>query len=134
MKGCVMSIVDDKLAILAKKNADFSNVSSCSFTCHPSIKRKLFYSVLSDSYSILTHDILILRKKEPVLIVVICSVHQVKYREKFEKAKGQYKTVLDTPTNLHAKSVRILASEVRSRKHQKHDNYRYLLCNVYYCQ
>ncbi|XP_036830631.1 nebulin isoform X32 [Oncorhynchus mykiss] len=60
MKGCVMSIVDDKLAILAKKNADFSNV---------------------------------------------------KYREKFEKAKGQYKTVLDTPANLHAKSVRILASE-----------------------
>ncbi|XP_029567351.1 nebulin isoform X24 [Salmo trutta] len=60
MKGCVMSIVDDKLAILAKKNADFSNV---------------------------------------------------KYREKFEKAKGQYKIVLDTPANLHAKSVRILASE-----------------------
>ncbi|CAB1328633.1 unnamed protein product [Coregonus sp. 'balchen'] len=53
MKGCVMSIVDDKLAVLAKKNADFSNV---------------------------------------------------KYREKFEKAKGQYKTVLDTPANLHAKS------------------------------
>uniref|UniRef100_A0A8C7D9M4 Nebulin n=1 Tax=Oncorhynchus kisutch TaxID=8019 RepID=A0A8C7D9M4_ONCKI len=106
------------------------NVSSCSFTCHPSIKRKLLYSVLS--YSILTHDILILRKKEPVLIVVLCSVQQVKYREKFEKAKGQYKTVLDTPANLHAKSVRILASEVRSRKHQTHVNYRYLLCNVQY--
>eukprot|EP00063_Salmo_salar_P045975 XP_014020810.1 PREDICTED: nebulin isoform X4 [Salmo salar] len=60
MKGCVISIVDDKLAVLAKMNADLSNV---------------------------------------------------KYREKFEKAKGQYKTVLDTPTNLHAKSVRILASE-----------------------
>ncbi|CAB1347036.1 unnamed protein product [Coregonus sp. 'balchen'] len=60
MKGCVMSIVDDKLAVLAKMNADLSNV---------------------------------------------------KYREKFEKAKGQYKTVLDTPANLHAKSVRILASE-----------------------
>lgn len=73
-------------------------------------------------------------KEKPVLIAVLCSVHQVKYREKFEKAKGQYKIVLDTPANLHAKSVRILASEVRSRKHQKHDNYRYLLCNVYYCQ
>ncbi|KAM9485546.1 nebulin-like isoform 1-T1 [Salvelinus alpinus] len=60
MKGCVISIVDDKLAVLAKMNADLSNV---------------------------------------------------KYREKYEKAKGQYKTVLDTPTNLHAKSVRILASE-----------------------
>ncbi|XP_041724922.1 nebulin isoform X10 [Coregonus clupeaformis] len=60
MKGCVMSIVDDKLAVLAKMNADLSNV---------------------------------------------------KYREKFEKTKGQYKTVLDTPANLHAKSVRILASE-----------------------
>uniref|UniRef100_A0A674C0T8 Nebulin n=1 Tax=Salmo trutta TaxID=8032 RepID=A0A674C0T8_SALTR len=31
--------------------------------------------------------------------------------KKFEKAKGQYKIVLDTPANLHAKSVRILASE-----------------------
>uniref|UniRef100_A0A4W5P4G9 Nebulin n=1 Tax=Hucho hucho TaxID=62062 RepID=A0A4W5P4G9_9TELE len=40
-----------------------------------------------------------------------CVISIVDDNKKFEKAKGQYKTVLDTPTNLHAKSVRILASE-----------------------
>lgn len=37
---------------------------------------------------------------------------QVKYKDKYEKAKGQYMTVQDTPQILHAKSVRNLASEV----------------------
>lgn len=37
---------------------------------------------------------------------------QVKYKEKYEKAKGQYVPVKDTPQILHAKSVRTLASEV----------------------
>lgn len=37
---------------------------------------------------------------------------QVKYKEKYEKAKGQYVPVKDTPQILHAKSVRSLVSEV----------------------
>lgn len=36
----------------------------------------------------------------------------MKYKEKYEKAKGQYVPVKDTPQILHAKSVRALASEV----------------------
>lgn len=36
----------------------------------------------------------------------------MKYKDKYEKAKGQYMTVEDTPQILHAKSVRNLASEV----------------------
>ncbi|KAL0963985.1 hypothetical protein UPYG_G00316080 [Umbra pygmaea] len=68
MKGCVSSIVDDKLAVLAKQNSELSNV---------------------------------------------------KYKEKFEKAKGQYLTVLDTPAILHAKAVRILASESKYKQESK---------------
>lgn len=37
---------------------------------------------------------------------------QVKYKEKYEKAKGHYVPVKDTPQILHAKSVRTLVSEV----------------------
>lgn len=40
-------------------------------------------------------------------------VLQVKYKEKYEKAKGQYIAVHDTPQILHAKSVAKLVSEVR---------------------
>ena len=39
---------------------------------------------------------------------------QRKYRQKYEQGKGHYIPVLDTPQILHAKSVRILASEVRT--------------------
>ncbi|XP_028981654.2 nebulin isoform X6 [Esox lucius] len=45
----------------------------------------------------------------------------VKYREKFEKEKGQYLTVLDTPANLHAKAVRLLASESKYKLESKKD-------------
>jgi len=38
---------------------------------------------------------------------------QVKYKEKYEKSKGHYVPVLDTPQILHAKAVRSLVSEVR---------------------
>lgn len=37
---------------------------------------------------------------------------QVKYKEKYEKEKGHYMPVQDTPQILHAKAVRTLASEV----------------------
>lgn len=37
---------------------------------------------------------------------------QVKYKEKYEKTKGNYVPVLDTPQILHAKAVRSLVSEV----------------------
>lgn len=37
---------------------------------------------------------------------------QVKYKEKYEKEKGHYVPVKDTPQILHAKAVRTLASEV----------------------
>lgn len=36
----------------------------------------------------------------------------MKYKEKYEKAKGHYLPVQDTPQILHAKAVRTLASEV----------------------
>lgn len=36
----------------------------------------------------------------------------MKYKEKYEKAKGQYMVVHDTPQILHAKSVANLVSEV----------------------
>lgn len=39
---------------------------------------------------------------------------QVKYKEKYEKAKGHYVPVLDTPQILHSKAVRSLVSEVRT--------------------
>lgn len=39
-------------------------------------------------------------------------VLQVKYKEKYEKAKGQYIAVHDTPQILHAKSAGKLVSEV----------------------
>lgn len=39
---------------------------------------------------------------------------QVKYKLKYEKTKGHYVPVLDTPQILHAKAVRVLASEVKS--------------------
>lgn len=39
-------------------------------------------------------------------------VLQVKYKEKYEKARGQYIAVHDTPQILHAKSVAKLVSEV----------------------
>lgn len=37
---------------------------------------------------------------------------QVKYKQKYEKEKGHYVPVKDTPQILHAKAVRTLASEV----------------------
>lgn len=37
---------------------------------------------------------------------------QVKYKLKYEKEKGHYLPVSDTPQILHAKAVRTLASEV----------------------
>lgn len=40
------------------------------------------------------------------------TVLQVKYKEKYEKAKGHYVAVHDTPQILHAKSVANLVSEV----------------------
>ena len=40
---------------------------------------------------------------------------QVKYKEKYEKAKGHYLPVADTPQILHAKAVRSLVSEVRNQ-------------------
>jgi len=40
------------------------------------------------------------------------TVLQVKYKEKYEKAKGHYMAVHDTPQILHAKSVAKLVSEV----------------------
>lgn len=46
--------------------------------------------------------------------IVLISVFQVKYREKYEKAKGHYMPVMDTPQILHAKAVRTLTSEVRN--------------------
>lgn len=45
-------------------------------------------------------------------LIVDHTAPQVKYKEKYEKVKGQYIPVEDTPQILHAKSVRNLASEV----------------------
>lgn len=45
-------------------------------------------------------------------IIKINTALQVKYKEKYEKAKGHYVPVQDTPQILHAKAVRTLASEV----------------------
>lgn len=41
---------------------------------------------------------------------------QVKYKQKYEKEKGHYMPVQDTPQILHAKAVRTLASEVSFSK------------------
>lgn len=38
--------------------------------------------------------------------------HQIKYRQKYQEAKGHYHAVHDTPQILHAKSVAGLVSEV----------------------
>lgn len=48
------------------------------------------------------------------MLMVINVAVQVKYKEKYEKEKGQYVPVKDTPQILHAKSVRSLVSEVIS--------------------
>lgn len=40
----------------------------------------------------------------------------MKYKEKYEKEKGHYVPVQDTPQILHAKAVRTLASEVSFSK------------------
>lgn len=50
------------------------------------------------------------------LSTFIISPLQVKYKEKYEKSKGHYVPVLDTPDILHAKAVRVLASEVRIKR------------------
>ncbi|KAM6940502.1 uncharacterized protein FYW49_016941 [Xenentodon cancila] len=43
----------------------------------------------------------------------------VKYKEKYEKAKGHYVPVLDPPQILHAKPVRALASESKYKEEGK---------------
>ncbi|KAJ8012364.1 hypothetical protein DPEC_G00041930 [Dallia pectoralis] len=59
--------------------------------------------------------------KLAVLAKQNAQLSNVKYREKFEKEKGQYMTVLDTPAILHAKSVRLLASESKYKLDSKKD-------------
>lgn len=56
-------------------------------------------------------------------------VFQVKYKEKYEKARGHYIAVHDTPQILHAKSVAKLVSEVW---HQYNVIINIKLCKIYF--
>lgn len=93
MKGCVIPVVDDKLTLLALKNNEMNSYVS---------RVLLSPLLLHKGASMQTTS-----KQN-----VYQTSFQVKYKDKYEKAKGHYMTVHDTPQILHAKSVRNLASEV----------------------
>lgn len=93
LKGCVIPVVDDKYTLLCMKNAEMaSDVSS----------PLLYLQLLRICWLTCCK-----------LIFYFISPLQVKYREKYEKGKGQYVPIMDTPQILHAKAVRTLASEVK---------------------
>lgn len=93
LKGCVMPVTDDKYTLLAKQNSELS--SDVSF-------RSQFHMQACKCNDLLFTE-----------FFLCVFLHQVKYKQKYQEAKGHYHAVHDTPQILHAKSVSGLVSEVQ---------------------
>ena len=95
MNGCVIPVVDDKLTLLNMKNTEMASDVSIEMKWLEEDNKTSEFNV-----------------RRVVNKYFFVASLQVKYKEKYEKAKGHYVPVMDTPQILHAKAVRTLTSEV----------------------